>query len=330
MRAPAFWQDPAARLAPLLLAPFGWITAAATRHRVRQPGFRAPVPVICCGNVGVGGAGKTTLALDLLHRLQTRGVEAHALTRGYRGASNGVLRVDRSRHDAGLVGDEALLLAAYAPTWIAADRAAGARSAVAHGARCLVLDDGMQNPSLAKDCTFLVIDGEAGFGNGRLLPAGPLRESVARGAARAHAAVLIGADRRHAQSLLPPGLPVLRATLAMAPEAELLRGQPLVAFAGIGRPGKFFEALDALGLELVARHGFPDHHRYRAATLDRLAAAARSKGARLVTTPKDAVRLPPGFRAHVVALGVGLCWQDDIEPLLDRVLARRCPGAANG
>ena len=330
MRPPAFWHDPKARLAPLLLSPLGCITAAATWHRLRQPGFRAPVPVICCGNAGVGGAGKTTLVLDLLQRLRSRGIEAHALTRGYGGTSKGVLQVDAVLHHAAVVGDEALLLAARAPTWVAADRAASARSAVAQGAECLVMDDGLQNPSLVKDCTLLVIDGEAGFGNARLLPAGPLRESVARAAARSHAAVLIGADRRHARSLLPPGLPVLRATLAMAPEAELLRGQRLVAFAGIGRPDKFFDALDAIGLQLVARHGFADHHRYSAATLDRLAATARQAGARLVTTPKDAVRLPSGFRERVVALAGGLRWQDDVEPLLDRVLAHRRSEAVNG
>ncbi len=322
MRPPAFWQDPDARLAPRLLSPLGLVTAWATRRRLRHPGWQAPVPVICCGNVGVGGAGKTTLALDLLQRLRARGIVVHALTRGYGGRAKGVLRVDPSRHDASLVGDEALLLAGEAPTWVSADRAASARAAVAQGAQCLVMDDGMQNPGLLQDTTLLVIDGESGFGNGRLLPSGPLRESVGSGAARAQAAILIGRDRCGALAQLPVGLPVLQASLMMAPEAKALRGRRLMAFAGIGRPEKFFEALDAVGLEIIRRASFPDHHPYRAAELDRLAGHAEGLHALLVTTPKDAARLPAGFRSRVIILGVSLCWDDPakIEAVLDELL----------
>ncbi len=323
MRPPGFWQDPDARAAALLLAPLGWMTGRITRRRLSRPGWRAPVPVICCGNLSVGGAGKTTLALDLLTRLQARGIRAHALTRGYGGTARKLLQVDVSIHDAALVGDEALLLAAAAPTWVAADRAAAARAAVAHGAQCLVLDDGMQHPGLAHDARLLVIDGAAGFGNGRLLPAGPLRESIEHGAARAHAAILIGPDLRAARTRLPPQLPVLSAELVMAAQAHVLRGRRLAAFAGIGRPGKFFGALEAIGLQLVQRTGFPDHHRYSTAELDRLAARAHAANATLVTTPKDAVRLPPAFATQVTVLSVGLCWQDprEIDSLLERLLA---------
>ncbi len=323
MRPPAFWQDPDAGAAALLLSPLGWVTGRITRRRLSRPAWRAPVPVICCGNLSVGGAGKTTLALDLLTRLRARGVRVHALTRGYGGTARELLRVDAATHDATLVGDEALLLAASAPTWVAADRAAAARAAVAQGAQCLVLDDGRQHPGLAHDATLLVIDGAIGFGNGRLLPAGPLRESVEHGAARAHAAILIGPDLRAARARLPPRLPVLRAELVMAAQAHALRGRRLAAFAGIGRPEKFFGALEAIGLQLVQRAGFPDHHRYGAAELDRLAARAQAANATLVTTPKDAVRLPPAFRTQVTVLSVGLCWHDtrEIDSLLERVLA---------
>ena len=322
MRPPAFWQDPAARLLPSLLSPLGWITAQATSRRLRRPGWRASVPVICCGNLGVGGAGKTTLALDLLRRLRARGIDAHALTRGYGGSARGVLRVDPSRHDASLAGDEALLLAACAPTWISADRAASARAAIAHGAQGLVMDDGMQNPGLVQDRTLLVIDGESGFGNGHLLPAGPLRESIGSGSARAHTAILIGTDRHGALDRLPERLPVLRASLVMAPEAYALRGRKLAAFAGIGRPDKFFEALDAIGLDLVRRTGFPDHHDYSAAQLRHLSSDADARRAILVTTPKDAVRLPIAFRRKVIVLEVGLHWDDAgmIDDLLDEAL----------
>ena len=323
MRPPGFWHRTNAHLAPLALSPFCWITAQATARRLRRPAWAAPVPVICCGNIGVGGAGKTTLALDLLRRLHGRGVDAHALTRGYGGRTRGLVRVDILRDDAERVGDEALLLAASATTWVAADRAAAARAAVAQGAHCLVMDDGMQNPTLRKDCTLLVIDGDVGFGNGRLLPAGPLRESVARGASRAQAAVLIGADRTGAAQRLPIGLPVLRATLVMTSQAEALHGQRLVAFAGLARPEKFFSALRALDLELVAQRAFADHHRYRASELRQLAIQARHERAVLVTTPKDAARLPAWFREQVTILGVVLHWNDDagIEAVLGGVLS---------
>ena len=315
---------------PSLLSPLGRITALATAYRLKRPGWHAPVPVICCGNLSIGGAGKTTLALDLLRRLKARGIEAHALTRGYGGTARGVLRVDPSCQDATLVGDEALLLAACAPTWVSADRAASARAAIAQGARCLIMDDGMQNPGLVQDRILLVIDGERGFGNGHLLPAGPLRESIASGAARAHAAVLIGTDRHGILDRLPEQLPVLRATLVMAPQAYALRGQKLAAFAGIGRPDKFFEALDAIGLELVRRNGFPDHHRYGSAQLRSLATEADVHGAILVTTPKDAARLPEAFRKQVLVLDVSLQWEDtrQIDFLLDKLPTSSATGAS--
>ena len=323
MRAPAFWSDSNTHALARLLSPLGLITAQATARRLRRPGWRAPVPVICCGNIVVGGSGKTTLALDILSRLRRRGVAAHALTRGYGGTERGVVRVDPLLHDAALVGDEALLLARVADTWVCADRAAAARRAIQAGAQCLVMDDGMQNPGLVQDCILLVIDGAAGFGNGRLLPAGPLRERIRDGASRARAAILIGPDDVASRQLLPGSLPVLPATLALAPDASRLRNQKLVAFAGIGRPEKFFNSLDQAGLDLVGRLSFPDHHRYRPDELDRLAAYAAVRNARLVTTPKDAVRLAPTFRAHVHVIDVTLCWHEAtaVEALLDEILA---------
>ena len=232
MRPPAFWRHGSRSPWPALLAPLGTVVAAVTARRIARPGWRAPVPVICCGNVTVGGAGKTTLALDLAGRLCARGVAVHVLLRGYGGTVGGVHRgMPRGTYPgmprgtyrvtpgdpASLVGDEALLLAAVAPTWVGADRAASARAAVAAGAEALLLDDGLQNPTLLKDLSLLVVDGASGFGNGRVLPAGPLREPVAAGAARCQAAVLIGADATGAAAHLPAGLPVLRAHLEQGP-----------------------------------------------------------------------------------------------------------------
>ena len=297
-------------LLPALLAPFSPLVAAATARRVARPGWRAPVPVLCVGNVTVGGAGKTTVALDLVARLRAAGRDAHVLLRGYGGAARGVRRVARD-DPAALVGDEALLLAAAAPTWVGADRAATARAAIAAGAEVLVLDDGLQNPTLAKDVSLLVIDGGFGFGNRRLMPAGPLREPVAAAAARCRAAVLIGADVHGALAALPPGLPVLRARLVVAPDAAAaLCGRRVLAFAGIARPEKFFASLEETGAEIAARESFSDHHPFAPAELRRLFDRAARLGALPVTTAKDAVRLPPALRDQAAVLGITLEWED--------------------
>jgi tetraacyldisaccharide 4'-kinase len=292
------------------LAPFSVVTRIATARRVARPGWQAPVPVFCAGNATVGGAGKTPLCLDLLARLRAAGIEAHAITRGHGGRLPGPVRVDLARHDATDVGDEALLLARAAPSWAGADRAASARAAVAAGARALVMDDGLQNPSLAKTLAFLVIDGGAGFGNGRLLPAGPLREPVAAAAARCAAAVLLGDDDAGAARALPAHLPVLRARLEPDAAMRAYAGRRVAAFAGIGRPEKFFAALQAARAGLVARTAFADHHRFTAAELARLRRDAASLNADLVTTWKDWVRLPPPDRAGITPLGVTLAWTD--------------------
>jgi tetraacyldisaccharide 4'-kinase len=316
MRAPGFWEREG--LPAALLAPAAAVWTAGAARRAARPGWQAPVPVICCGNATVGGAGKTTLALDLGARLARRGARPAFLTRGYGGRASGVLRVDPERHDAALVGDEPLLLAGVAPTYVAADRAAAARAAIAAGATVLVMDDGLQNPSLAKTLALLVVDGASGFGNGRVLPAGPLREPVAAAASRAQAAVLIGADRTGAARLLPPELPVLRAELAPVPDIAALVGRPVLAFAGIARPEKFFAMLEQAGVTVALRRPFPDHHRYGAAEVPDLLEAAARQGLVAVTTPKDAARLAPALGAAVTVVGVRLVWQD--EAAIERLL----------
>jgi tetraacyldisaccharide 4'-kinase len=314
-RAPEFWARDG--VPARLLAPLSPLVAHITARRLARPGFHAAVPVVCVGNVTVGGAGKTTVALDLGTRLIARGAAPHFLLRGYGGRVRGVQRVDPA-HTAAQVGDEALLLADIAPTWVGADRAAAARAAIAAGAGMLVMDDGLQNPDLHKDVSLLVIDGNTGFGNGRVLPAGPLREPVAAGARRCQAAVLIGEDRAGALAQLPPNLPVLRARLAPGPEAGGFAGRRVLAFAGIARPEKFFATLRETGADVVATRAFADHHAFAQRDLERLLAEARHLGAIAVTTAKDAVRVPPGFRGAVAVLSVALAWADDaaIEALL--------------
>jgi tetraacyldisaccharide 4'-kinase len=318
MRTPAFWSHDG--ILARALSPLSSLGAAVTAGRVGRPGWEAPVPVVCCGNATLGGAGKTTLVIDLAHRLTTRGVQVHILLRGYGGSARGVHRVTPD-DPVGAVGDEALLLTEVAPTWTGADRAASARAAIATGAEVLLMDDGMQNPTLVKSLSLLVIDGRTGFGNGRVLPAGPLRESVATAAARTNAAVLIGADASRALDQLPSGLPVLRANLIQDSAVESLAGHRVLAFAGIAFAEKFFAPLRQAGAILTATRRFADHHRYTVRELDRLLRDAAALQAVLVTTPKDAVRLPSEIRSRVTVIGVGLRWDDpsQIEQMLDKV-----------
>lgn len=317
MNQPEFWQRDG--LMPRLLSPIAALVAHSTARRVARPGWCAPVPVLCCGNAGVGGAGKTTVALDLGARLRSRGIEAHFLTRGYRGRVRGVLRVDPDVHDAALVGDEPLLLARVAPTWVGADRKASARAAIAAGAAALVMDDGLQNPALVKTLSLLVVDGGVGFGNGRVMPAGPLREPVAAAAARCRAAVLIGADRFGAAVRLP-ALRLLEGNLV--PD-RTLAGQRVFAFCGIARPEKFRETLREAEAEIAGLLAFPDHHPFTAADIDRALSAARQAGATPITTAKDAVRLPPVLRSQVEVLGIHLAWRDEarLDAVLDELMA---------
>jgi tetraacyldisaccharide 4'-kinase len=297
-----------------LLSPLAVATAAVTAWRVGRPGWHAPVPVICCGNVTVGGAGKTTVALDAGARLAARGRAVHFILRGYGGSAHGPHRVVAG-DTAARVGDEALLLAEVAPTWIGADRASSARAAVGAGARVLVMDDGLQNSGLHKDLSLLVVDGASGFGNGRVLPAGPLREPVRAGAARCQAAVLIGPD-----CVGPLPLPLLRASLRPGPEIAGWVGRRVLAFAGIARPEKFSTMLADAGVIVAASVPFPDHHPFADADLRRVFDQAERNGAAPVTTPKDAVRLPVRYRDRIGVVGVSLAWDD--PGALDELLAQ--------
>ncbi|HXC29766.1 MAG TPA: tetraacyldisaccharide 4'-kinase [Stellaceae bacterium] len=320
MRAPDFWSEEPGLLAGLLM-PFGAALDAAGRLRraVVRP-YRASVPVICVGNIIAGGSGKTPVALSLAAILAERGVKPAIVMRGYGGRLGGPVRVDPQRHDATDVGDEALLAAAQGPSWVSRDRAAGVQAAVSDGAAAIILDDGFQNPHVAKDLSLIVVDAAYGFGNGRLMPAGPLRENVASGLARADAIALIG-DGKFVDVAAKP---VLRATLE-AIEGERFAGVPVIAFAGIGRPSKFFASLRGLGATLVAERGFPDHHRYHRVELAALRAKAAAAGARLVTTRKDWVRLHADERTGVEVLDVTLRWRDPaaldalLTPLVGRI-----------
>jgi tetraacyldisaccharide 4'-kinase len=288
-----------------------------------RPGQHLSLPVICCGNATAGGAGKTTVALDLGERLKARGLAAHFLLRGYGGKLKGPARVDLASHDSRAVGDEALLLAAIAPTWVSADRAAGGAAAQAAGAQAIIMDDGLQNPTLAKTLSLLIIDGSYGFGNGRVIPSGPLREPVFAAAARCQAAVLIGEDETGALAQLPADLPVLRARLVPGPEAAVLAGKPVVAFCGIANPRKFFATMQEAGAVLAARHPFADHYPFDDQEIRDILAEAEKLRATPVTTRKDIVRIPLALRTGIQVVSIALAWDEPaaIEALLDTALA---------
>ena len=311
MRAPDFWWRPPERPGwpARLLAPAAalWRLGARRRGRGAAP-CRAPVPVICVGNLTAGGAGKTPMVAALVQRLVAAGRDVHVVARGYGGREPGPRRVDPARDTHRAVGDEALMLAALAPVWVARDRAAGVRAAAAAGAGLVLMDDGFQNPHVAKDLSILVVDAGQGFGNGRLIPAGPLREPVAGGLARAGIVVLVGepAEREAAVARWPALAGAVPARLVPVETGLPLAGERVVAFAGIGRPEKFFATLRGLGAELVRAEPFADHADFPEPVLRRLLREARAGDAMLVTTEKDAVRLPAAFRREVMVVQVRL------------------------
>ncbi|MCK4868663.1 MAG: tetraacyldisaccharide 4'-kinase [Alphaproteobacteria bacterium] len=319
MRAPAFWSGPSALSA--LLLPLGAVYAAAGRlRRLAVSPQQPPVPVICVGNLVAGGAGKTPVAQAIARHMIAQGVEVHFLSRGYGGKLKGPVRVVPGIHDAADVGDEPLLLAGTTACWVAVDRVAGAQAAAAEGAQVIIMDDGHQNPGLVKSVSIVVVDGETGFGNGRVIPAGPLREPVAEGLARADAVVILGDDKAGVARMLPPGMKLLRGHLAPTKESHALDGESVLAFAGIGRPEKFFDTIRALGCKLVESRAFPDHHPYSHKQAKEIIDDAWAKGALPVTTAKDAVRLPPDLRAPVMVVEVEVVWRE--PALLDEILLK--------
>jgi tetraacyldisaccharide 4'-kinase len=294
MRDPAFWWTDHSTTAALL-APIGAGYGAIAARYMARPGRKAPVPVICVGNFTLGGAGKTPTAIALARLLSASGHRPFFLSRGYGGRIAGPVRVD-PEGGAGDVGDEPLLLARIAPTVVARDRLAGVKVAVAAGADTIILDDGLQNPSVEKDFAIAVVDGRRGIGNGRTFPAGPLRAPVEAQFNHIDAVLVVGSTSRAAECAMDiarrRGVPVLHADLHPAPEVVAdLAGKPVLAFAGIADPDKFFATLEAHGIPAAIRKPFPDHHRYRADDISALLACAHRNGLTLVTTEKDLARL---------------------------------------
>ncbi len=335
MRPPEFWfsspQCPDWRTH--LFSPIGALTARVTARRLRRPGYRAALPVICVGNLNLGGTGKTPTVIALLERLTGVGINAHVVSRGYGGNDAGPVRVNPAQHSAGRVGDEPLLLASFGTVWVARERQLGVRSAERDDAQAVLLDDGFQNPSVEKSASIVVVDADIGFGNGRVVPAGPLREPVSAGLSRADVVLSVGKKDSHERFLKLWGdtvsVPVVRGELYPLRTGIDWSGQPVVAFAGIGRPEKFFATLRDLGARLARTEALDDHQPLTGALLDRLLSDALALNAQLVTTEKDAARLPIRFRPNVLTLPVRLKLDDwkEIDSVLIRAGLSKLDGA---
>lgn len=323
MRAPDFWQGRSwgERRIRDALTPLGWLYSAAVALKsARTTPHHTDIPVICVGNLTAGGTGKTPVSIAIAKMLHDRGHHPFFVTRGYGGKLVGPSRV-MTEHTAADVGDEPLLLAETAPTIVARMRSAGADLAGALGAGVIVMDDGHQHFSLAKDLSLVVIDTAQQFGNGRVLPAGPLRERIKQGLRRADAVILVGDAEVNVPHLLPHfSGPVLRAHIRTVDMPEL-RGTKVFGFAGIGLPEKFFHSLVGAGAILTGTQCFADHHSYSAAEIATLKKAARERDAQLITTAKDYVRLTPDQRDGILVLPVEAQFDDpaSVNRLIDRL-----------
>ncbi len=320
MRPPEFWHRPGVTgsiLSPLSLV---WRAGSCIRNNFSGKPWIAPIPVLCVGNLTAGGAGKTPLAIDLTRALSGIGHKPHLLSRGYGGTTSGPALVDPKGHSALETGDEPLLLAEAAPTWVSQNRIAGAKKAIENGATIIVMDDGYQNNDLAKNLSILTIDGGYGFGNGHVIPAGPLRETISSGLMRCDAAVIIGEDRYGVAQTIEKSCPLFRARVVAIPNPEV-PGRKVFAFAGIARPPKFYETLQELGCDIIGTQDFPDHHKFDPDELIKICDHATQLGAVPVTTEKDYVRLPEEAQPLIKTIRIALEWEEENahERLLDRV-----------
>ena len=323
MRPPEFWMHKYGRdSAPMirfLLSPIAALYGWATARRIKKTEPYDPgIPVICVGNATLGGTGKTPVSIYLLNSLQRMGINAVGLTRGYGGKEKGPVSVQK-HHSSIDVGDEPLLLAKHAPVWVSSNRDEGGRAAMAYGADVIVMDDGHQNPQLQKTLSLLVVDAETGFGNGCVFPAGPLREKLNAALERTDAIILMKptadfeidddlAEQLKGQTVIPAYL---------APKGDAPKGK-LYAFAGIGRPNKFFDSLRRNGGEVVGEVPYSDHYQYKDADIEELFLLASEMEAGLITTEKDHVRLPQGYRKGVQVWPVKVQFEDELT--LRRIL----------
>jgi tetraacyldisaccharide 4'-kinase len=323
MHEPAFWYRSSSLMSRLLM-PLGALYGAVAARRLEREGLDAGIPVLCVGNYHVGGAGKTPTVLALVNLLRDAGEAPIVLSRGYGGRLRGPVKVDSERHAATDVGDEPLMMAQAVPVVVARDRADGVALARSQGASVIVMDDGFQNPAIAKDASLIVVDGDRGLGNACVFPAGPLRAPLLPQLARTDALIIVGngtAADAVATAIVAQGGLVLRAHLKpRGASVAAVRGRRVLAFAGIGDPGRFFRTLRAGGVEVVAEKVFADHHPFSENEIEALATAAKRDGLILVTTEKDLARLQVGGEPmpaarDIISFAVTLRFQDEAKLL---------------
>lgn len=324
MKTPSFWYTPNTfSLASALLSPLAALyTKGSSFHRSHSNPLPVASPVICLGNLVAGGSGKTPTAIALMKLIKDRNffLSPTFVTRGYKGKIVGPERVDDSNNPT-FWGDEAILLARHATTYVAANRYEGADHAVFHGADAVILDDGLQNYDLQKDISFAVVDGKMGFGNEKVIPAGPLRQPLGDGLERTDAFILIGEDENNVLTKIPDGKPVFRAKMQVRAPLDLPHG-PYVAFCGIGFPEKFRATIESEKIECVAFHDYADHHDFTIDDMTKLVDEALDKKARLLTTEKDFVRLPDFTKKSLIdVLPIEIIFENP-DGLLDFIRSR--------
>lgn len=320
MKAPFFWYQSQGFFSSLLL-PLGWLYGRAGKIRsASKKTKRFEIPIISIGNIVCGGAGKTPTAIALAQLLQERGYTIHFVTRGYGGKEKGPLLVTPSHHIAEHVGDEALLLAQHAPTWVAKKRSDGVQKAIEKGAQLIILDDGHQTTGLYKDVSLVVVDLFQGFGNGCVIPAGPLREDLSGGLKRADG--FIGIGKGTVKGLQP----FFKAK--SVPHPLTLPTKRVIAFCGLGFPQKFYMSLETAGFELVLTDTFPDHYQYTNDDLLSLQKLAHKHDSALITTRKDWVKIPPSWQKQLHVLDISIEFEDS-EKICEFILQKIIPLGKN-
>ncbi len=321
LKTPPFWYRQKSSPAPVLehalslLSPFYHLGHNINQKRITPQ--KASIPVICVGNIVAGGTGKTPVAIALMQLIAGNKIadKAHFLTRGYGGNVTDSLLIDYFKNRACEVGDESMLLAKVAFTIVSHDRRAGAALAKENEADLIIMDDGFQNPSLHKDISIVVIDGYSGFGNHKLIPAGPLREPLNEGVSRASAFVIVGKDKRNAEAILPKDKPVFHAHIQVPESKKPDTTKDYIAFAGLGKPEKFYHLLKNLGCNIAQWRPYPDHYAYTLQDMEELNALAKDKNTILITTEKDFQNLPPERPTDmdIQTLPIDLIWNNEQE-----------------
>ena len=319
MKTPKYWQSNS--FISKILAPFGWVYGALTQARLKiiKP-KKVEIPVICVGNITAGGTGKTPVSISIAKLLGIEMYHPYFVTRGYGGQLQNVI-VNNKKHTASEVGDEPLLLSQQAPVVVNANRYAGAELAIKNGADVIVMDDGFQNPTLHKNLSFLVFDGTYGIGNGKIIPAGPLRETFCNGVKRADALVILGKDKHNLAE--KSGLPVFYAHTE-AVQTSNIENPNVVAFAGIGHPQKFYHTLCQQGFNVVETIDFPDHHFYTREELEKILEKAKALKAEVYTTSKDYVKIPHLLQKEIKVLEIAIVW-DNPEQLTEFIRKKISP-----